>query len=460
MLADERGSQNAKSAVGILFFFLFVGGGALVNSSSLPLSYNIAFGDTGNNSGSGGTGGGGGGGGGGFSYNPRTRARIDFVRLTVHYDGGKKETKSLGSVSNDVSAGGTGWLYPENTGIQDGNRAQAEMQFGETSYYLRPNNFGFAVPKSARMTGVTLEVKRSAEGPDAIRDYSVRLFAGGKPAGAERAADDAWPAQDEFKSYGGANDLWGVALSPDDVSNASFGALIAARNGGTILGSVTQAAAPALPSTAVPAAPVSAGVTDIESLARLAEKEKRGANVVLLQDALIRAGRGPAANELARAGSTGYYGPVTQRALAEWRGMDTAAAPVTPAAAPVAPIQAPAPKARAGTAAKATPEDAEVARSIRTPLVRDDKGDSVATLQKLLVKLDAGPEARALAETGPTGVYGPRTERAVAELQEAMVQALKGPEAWKLAQAFFKFAKGSWGDATRSAAIEYLGNLR
>lgn len=55
MLADERGSQNAKSAVGILFFFTFVFCGALLNSSSLPLSYNIAFGDSGS-SGSGGGG--------------------------------------------------------------------------------------------------------------------------------------------------------------------------------------------------------------------------------------------------------------------------------------------------------------------------------------------------------------------------------------------------------------------
>src|SRR3989344_8797415 len=109
MLLDERGNQNVKSAVGILFFFIFVGGGALLNSSALPLSYNIAFGDSGGNSGSGG-----GGGGGGYSYSPKTKARIDYLRLSVHYDKGENQTRSLGSVSNDVTVGTTGWIFPEN----------------------------------------------------------------------------------------------------------------------------------------------------------------------------------------------------------------------------------------------------------------------------------------------------------------------------------------------------------
>lgn len=81
-------------------------------------------------------------------------------------------------------------------------------------------------------------------------------------------------------------------------------------------------------------------------------------------------------------------------------------------------------------------------------------------LQRLLIQWNIGPEARAVAETGVTGVYGPLTERAVAELQDTVVNAIKGPEAWKLAQALLKYAKGSWGEATKAATIEYLGSLR
>ncbi len=474
MLADERGSQNAKSAVGIFFFFVFVGGGALLNSSSLPLSYNIAFGDSGDSGGGGGGGsvnnsgnGGGGGGGGGYSYSPKTKARIDYLRLTVHYDGAKKETKSLGSVSNDVSVGGTGWFYPENAGLEDGNRAAAEMQFGESSYYLRAAGFGFAVPKNARINGVTLDLKRSAEGPDTIKDYSIRLFANGKASGADYAKEEAWSAQDEFRSYGGTYDAWELQLSPDDVDNASFGVEVAARNGGMRFVAsaqpATQAAgvAPVNPPAAPSAASVPATDAEIETLIGKAEKEIRGPRVTRLQNALITAARGPRAAELAVAGATGYYGPLSQKAAAEWR-KGNQAAPVIPTAtvtAPATPPQIPAQKPVKQTTA-VSGDPADIANAIKTPLVRGDTGSDVQKLQQLLVRLSVGPEARAVAETGATGAYGWRTERAVAELQDAIIQKMKGPEAWKLAHAFFTYGKGSWGDATKAAAIEYLRDLR
>lgn len=44
-----------------------------------------------------------------------------------------------------------------------------------------------------------------------------------------------------------------------------------------------------------------------------------GADVVKLQAALIKADEGPAATALSSAGATGYFGPITQRALAEWQ---------------------------------------------------------------------------------------------------------------------------------------------
>lgn len=459
MLADERGSQNAKSAVGILFFFLFVGGGALLNSSSLPLSYNIAFGDSGGTS-SGSGGGGGGGGGGGYSYSPKTKARIEYLRLAVHYDNGKTAIKPLGSVSNDVSVGGTGWLYPENAGIEDGNRSAAEMQFGESSYYIRALNFGFAIPKSSTINGITLDLKRSAEGPDSIKDYSVRLVVGGKIVGAEYAKEEPWPAQDEFSAYGNANDLWETKLTPSDVNNGSFGVVIAARNGGSKLISSAQPQNQVITTQLVTTAvQTPAQKTDIESLIKIAEKEKRGKNVVLLQDALIAAARGPAADELATAGSTGNYGPVTKKAVAEWKKSNKAQPAIEEIPAPKTPVI----EARTTETVKSNPVTAsamEQARAIKTPLIRGDKGIDVQKLQELIITWNAGPEAKAVAETGATGVYGWRTERAVTELQDMITNAVKGPEAWKLASALLRYAKGSWGDATKAAAIEYLGSLR
>lgn len=366
--------------------------------------------------------------------------------------------------SNDVSVGGTGWIFPENAGLEDSNRGIAEMQFGDSSYYLRALGFGFAVPRTSRISGVTLDIKRSAEGPDAIRDYSVRLVTGGKPAGAEYAKEERWPAQDEFMTYGNGNDLWETAITPDDVNNGSFGVVIAARNGGSKLApsaQLSQQAAAPQPAASMPktaSAEGTAGPEDIGALIKLAEKEKRGRNVERLQGALIRAARGPAADELATFGATGHYGPVTQRAVAEWKkpnGIQNVPA-VKPAAASITPAAQPQP----APATEVPAVNAGNAQAIKTPLVRGDKDPDVAMLQRLIIKLNAGPEALVVAGTGATGVYGWRTERAVAELQDAITQAMKGPEAWKLAHALFKYGKGSWGELTKAATIEYLGSLR
>lgn len=390
ILADERGSQNAKSAVGIFFFFVFVFGGALLNSSSLPLSYNIAFGDSG---GGGGGGWGGGGGTGGYSYSQRTKARIDYLTLTVHYDKTQKETRSLGSVSNDVRVGGTGWLLPENAGREDTNRSIAEMTFGESSYYLKANNFGFKIPQTARITGITLSLKRSAEGPDVIRDYSVRLAVGGTVSGAEYEREEAWSAHDEFREYGGSNDAWGLNLTPSQVNNASFGVAIAARNGKTAIGTPSAAPAPASANT-VNAQPQTETKKDIPASS--------------------------VAKPAAKTASTPKKSPAQQPKISL----------------------------------------PDLINGIKTPLVRGNSGSDVRKLQQLLIRLNIGPEAQVVGATGTTGAYGWRTERAVAELQNKILDAMKGPAAWRLANSFLKYGKGSWGDATKSATIEYVSNLR
>lgn len=476
-LMDERGSQNAKSAVGILFFFVFIGGGALINSSSLPLSYNIAFGDSGGGSGSGENNGGGG--GGSYGYSMKTKARIDYLRLTLHYENGIKEVRSVGSVANDVTAGSAGWLLPENTITEDGNRAITELRFGETSYYLHIANIGFTTPKNARITGLTLEVKRSAEGNDAIRDYSVRLTVGGKIVGAEKKHADPWPSNDAFDAYGGKNDLWGLAsLSPNEANNPSFGVVIAAQNdiippppaiavpqatvqktapssASTVpvqTSASVQSVSPAQ-STKVSANNSTNAVNDIETLIAAVEKNAIRANVVALQNALIRADRGPASKNLIKLGAMGYYGPTTKKAVKEWRSFQKAqsvkqAQSARPAAIPIIP---------------SLPEsDSDTVQKIVTPLIRGDQGNAVLILQDLLIKWNIGPEARHVAHTGSSGIYGWRTERGVAELQDLLIRNNAGPAAQTLKDAFVKYGygKGSWGNATKAATIEFLQTLR
>lgn len=60
----------------------------------------------------------------------------------------------------------------------------------------------------------------------------------------------------------------------------------------------------------------------------------QGSDVTKLQTVLIAQARGSAASALAGAGATGYFGPLTQRALAEWQ----AAVGISPAAGYFGPI--------------------------------------------------------------------------------------------------------------------------
>lgn len=75
-------------------------------------------------------------------------------------------------------------------------------------------------------------------------------------------------------------------------------------------------------------------VVDANAAVRDLTVGMRGDDVVVLQTALIDANLGPAAEALAAAGATGYFGPVTQAALAEYQRVKG----ITPAAGYYGPL--------------------------------------------------------------------------------------------------------------------------
>jgi hypothetical protein len=64
-----------------------------------------------------------------------------------------------------------------------------------------------------------------------VVDSIVKLFKGGSPTGNDKASSAQWPASPAYVEYGGAADLWGATLTPDDVNAADFGVGIAAVTG-------------------------------------------------------------------------------------------------------------------------------------------------------------------------------------------------------------------------------------
>ena len=454
-MRDETGGQTVKSTVGVMFFFAFVAGGVLVNSASLPLSYNIAFGDSGNGSGSGGGGGSGNGESGGGVFSPRTKARIDDVRVIVHLGDQGGDRVGTGTASNETRTGSREWAMPAQGLRKDNERAIAELPFGELSNYLRVTGMGLDIPRSARIAGITVEIERSADGPNAIRDYSVRLVRGGKQIGNDKADRAVWPSSDAINTYGGEKDLWGIALTPEEAMARDFGIEIAATNNAdSAIQVAVTAPAPA------PAAIRAAGATDIATLIMRAEKGKK-ADIIRLQNALITANRGPAAKRVAKVGATGIYGPMTREAVREFKAAEPVISPAPE------PAKQPAMQANAVSAPRYAITEADRADmigqvvSIKAPLTEGDANEDVRTLQNLLIRWNAGPMARELANGGANGTYGKTTANAVAELQASLMKNRAWPAARRLIDAFgkYRYAPGSFGLATQGAEIEYLQNM-
>jgi peptidoglycan hydrolase-like protein with peptidoglycan-binding domain len=139
----------------------------------------------------------------------------------------------------------------------------------------------------------------------------------------------------------------------------------------------------------------------------------RGIAVTALQKLLIAADSGSAARALAAAGATGYFGPITQKALAEYQH----AAGIAPAAGYYGPltrayVAAASPMATTGTSATSSMPAHDLDIGAR--------GADVVWLQTYIITLKIGKAATALAAAGATGYFGPLTRAALAEYQASV----------------------------------------
>ncbi len=80
-------------------------------------------------------------------------------------------------------AGATGiaWATPENARDRDGQLAHATLDLGQSSEHLRITDFGFAIPGSATIKGVEVELRRQAS-DTGIGDGNIELWLDGAPS--------------------------------------------------------------------------------------------------------------------------------------------------------------------------------------------------------------------------------------------------------------------------------------
>ncbi len=139
-------------------------------------------------------------------------------------------TKAAG-LGENVAGAWDDWSTPTN--IYTNNNAYAVVSDVSSilSDQLKATNFGFAIPAGATINGVQVNIYRFADSNDpdldSTQDSTVQLVKAGSATGNNKAdLATYWPTVETLKSYGGAADLWGVALTAADVNASNFGVIL------------------------------------------------------------------------------------------------------------------------------------------------------------------------------------------------------------------------------------------
>lgn len=141
--------------------------------------------------------------------------------------------RNPGGAESWALAPGEEWITPTNALLGDARFTVSALPAGGATRSLAATNFTLAVPGPATVKGVKVEVRRAAAG-SGISDFSVRLLTNGIPCGEDRAQTSSAWTTNAYRTYGGSNDLWGLALAPANVSAAGFGVALVATNFATV----------------------------------------------------------------------------------------------------------------------------------------------------------------------------------------------------------------------------------
>jgi hypothetical protein len=140
---------------------------------------------------------------------------------------------SAGSPRSPSAATGTTWTTPTNVYTSNNAYATYNVATGGNSNNLDATGFGFSVPTSAIIRGisVTLERKGPASPTSSIKDNTFYLLKAGAQAGSNKAYTSAyWGTSDATQSYGTSTDLWGTTWTAAQVNAANFGVRLSVHN--------------------------------------------------------------------------------------------------------------------------------------------------------------------------------------------------------------------------------------
>ena len=139
----------------------------------------------------------------------------------------------------NVNVTGNSWSNPNNVTASDDSWTSVSLSTTQTSDALVATNFGFSIPGTATIDGITVSIERFGTITITIfpfrftyiRDYTIQLTKdGSNPIGNNKASGSIWPTTDGSATYGNATDLWGTTWTPAEINSSNFGVYIRAES--------------------------------------------------------------------------------------------------------------------------------------------------------------------------------------------------------------------------------------
>jgi uncharacterized repeat protein (TIGR01451 family) len=158
--------------------------------------------------------------------------------LPSGYVGAATATASPSSCQNTAGVGTQAWTNPGNAVSSNNSYATASVNDNQITNWLECTGYGFSIPADSTITGITLNVERSANNT-LVQDYEVRLIKGGVRGAADRATTTNYTNADVVEAHGSSSDMWATTWTPAEVNAANFGAAFSAFKNGTAGGART-----------------------------------------------------------------------------------------------------------------------------------------------------------------------------------------------------------------------------
>jgi hypothetical protein len=135
-----------------------------------------------------------------------------------------------------ISSGSPAWNSPNNICANDDAYAFCEIPLLSPSGYLIGYNFGFAIPPSSTINGISVNVERRAPYGTNVINFDASQYLGFwngstfTTKGTAKTDTTYWGTTFGITTFGSTSDLWGTTWSLSEVNSSQFGIRLQARN--------------------------------------------------------------------------------------------------------------------------------------------------------------------------------------------------------------------------------------